>query len=32
MELIYRYDPLRPLEFTRPKDAQAAVGVILAGK
>lgn len=31
MELIYRYDPLRPLEFRRPKDAQAAIGELLAG-
>jgi carbonic anhydrase len=31
MELIYRYDPLRPLEFRRPKDAQAAIGALLSG-
>lgn len=31
MELIYRYDPLRPLELRRPKDAQAAIGELLSG-
>jgi carbonic anhydrase len=31
MDLIYRYDPLRPLEFRRPRDAEGAVAELLAG-